>query len=199
MKGDPGPAKGINVAGWIVHQRQNRADGRLTDAQIADLDGLGMAWEDRADRIASWQRFFASAESFFRTHGHLNVPHHQPTHRDFTKDLDTLYTWLRRQRAARAGGTLSEEQIAALDAIGMRWTATPARDQAWMTALEQVKEFHSSHGHFPRGTGGGTASEVRRLMKWLHYQRSLYTQGILRPERARMLTDIGYDLSSTRD
>lgn len=199
MKGDPAPAKGVRVAGWIVHQRQKREKDLLTEAQIADLDALGMAWEDRADRIANWKRFYAVAESFFRTHGHLNVPRNQPTHRDFTKELDALYTWLRRQRAARTDGTLSEDQIAALNAIGMQWTATPARDTRWMTALEQVKEFHSRHGHFPRGTGKGTSPEFRKLTKWLQYQRSLYTQGKLRPDRARMLTDIGYDLSPARD
>ena len=78
-----------------------------------------MYWGNRNDR--QWNEGYQEAKRYFDACGDLKVPV------DYVSpDGYALGKWVKRQRYARlspekSGAVLTEERIAKLDAIGMRW------------------------------------------------------------------------------
>ena len=92
---------------------------------------IGMYWGNRNDR--QWNEGYQEAKRYFEAHGDLKVPV------DYVSpDGYALGKWVKRQRYTRqnpekSGAVLTEERIAKLDEIGMRWEnrkqATEASEQ----------------------------------------------------------------------
>ena len=87
--------------------------------QIARLDSIGMVWGNRNDR--QWNQGYQEAKRYFEAHGDLRVPVNYVSPEGYA-----LGKWVKRQRYTRlnpekSGAVLTEERIAKLDEIGMRW------------------------------------------------------------------------------
>ncbi|WP_167828317.1 DEAD/DEAH box helicase [Streptomyces palmae] len=109
-------ADDYQLGDWLNTQRIKWRKKDLPLDQQAELDELGMVWDQQE---AKWQKALAAARAFHAEHGHLNVPHSYTT-----ADGIKLGSWILHQRQLRSGikqGGISEERIAALDALGMRW------------------------------------------------------------------------------
>ncbi len=113
---------GLSLGVWLVTQRRVREgqiQGNLTEQQIARLDSIGMVWGNRNDR--QWNEGYQEAKRYFDAHGDLNVPD------DYVSPCGyNLGNWVKRQRYTRHNpekscAVLTEERIAKLDEIGMRW------------------------------------------------------------------------------
>ena len=113
---------GLSLGVWLVTQRRVREgqiQGNLTEQQIARLDSIGMVWGNRNDR--QWNEGYQEAKRYFDAHGDLNVP------ADYVSPCGyNLGNWVKRQRYTRQNpekscAVLTEERIAKLDEIGMRW------------------------------------------------------------------------------
>lgn len=199
------PVGGIDVGGWLALQRRRRSQGDLSDAEIADLDKLGMVWVADLGKTVRyvnqhtprWNRMFGLAERFAAKHGHLDVPSQSASGPDVDPEVKSLYQWLNRQRELRALGTLADERIAALDGIGLDWDRQDKKSAKWQTKFDEVRRFHDVHGHFDMRhahDGYGDAKELMSLYKWLVHQRRLHREGELADDRARKLVDIGFDM-----
>lgn len=107
---------------WLVTQRRVREgqiQGNRTEQQIARLDSISMVWGNRNDR--QWNEGYQEAKRYFDAYGDLNVPADYVSPGGYN-----LGNWVKRQRYARLNSekscaVLTEERIAKLDAIGMRW------------------------------------------------------------------------------
>ena len=128
-------ADGYTLGTWLNLKRRQYAKGRLSKESIDALETLGMAWNPTEDK---WQNMFAEAEQYFNAHNNLNVPR---TYK--TANGNKLYFWLSKQRSDRKKGTLSEEKIAKLDSIGMRWE--DKSEVVWETGLEHLQSYLNSH------------------------------------------------------
>lgn len=137
-------ADGIWLSKWLNEQRQiyigNRGKKKLTEEQTARLEELGMVWENRNQLIRSeaWNRQFGNVQAFYRKNGHLNIP----------SDYDNgngkyLADWIGRQRALKAKGKLSEEQVELLESVGMVW----AIDDPWKIGFAHAKEYYAANGN----------------------------------------------------
>ncbi|MEV4441334.1 Helicase associated domain protein [Streptomyces sp. NPDC049577] len=107
---------GHRTGAWINTQRLKYRNGELTDQQLREWDEIGLFWEPREAR---WQRMYAAAVAFHAEHHHLKVPHAH-----VTADGLRLGSWILHQRQLRSGikpGGITQQRIALLDAIGMRW------------------------------------------------------------------------------
>ena len=83
------------------------------------LDSIGMVWGNRNDR--QWNQGYQEAKRYFEAHGDLRVPVNYVSPEGYA-----LGKWVKRQRYTRlnpekSGAVLTEERIAKLDEIGMRW------------------------------------------------------------------------------
>lgn len=85
-----------------------------------------MVW---AIRGQEWELRLSAAQAFYAEHGHLNVP---KDYRSPGREGFGLGAWPSKQRRLRRARQLGEEEIAALDALGMTWDP---RGEAWEEGL----------------------------------------------------------------
>lgn len=172
---------GANLSVWIVRQRAQYKNGKLTSEQIAKLGAIGMAWEF-AD---AWEIGFSHAKEYAGQNGDLLVPV------DFVcADGYKLGNWVANQRSNRNGGVkyrqLSDVQIERLESIGMVWNTS---EYAWNKAYEFAVRFYSQNGHMrvPRGT----RIDGVDLQSWVCEQRKNFKKGKLTQEKILKLVAIG--------
>ena len=179
---------GVQLANWISNMRMNRRNGirnaYLTDERIKALDDLGMCWEV-LDYL--FERNYAAAVEYHRTHGNLDVP---AAYVD--PDGVKLGAWLRRLCRIRAGktqrGRLTEEQIARLDALGMIWGNR--NDLQWEKGYAHAAEYVRQNRRLP-GSPSYVCADGYKLGGWVADQREKYRAGKMKPERKQRLDIIG--------
>ncbi|HEY5234430.1 MAG TPA: Helicase associated domain protein, partial [Verrucomicrobiae bacterium] len=179
---------------WVSNQRQKRKLNKLTPERLSLLNGIGFVWEDVERGV--WEERFQELAEFKAKQGHCDVPVVYPENSKlgwFTKNM----------RAARKKGTLFDEKIAKLDAIGFAWVSarksTPPQMReaiqepimaSWKKFFDELVAYKKMHGNcdVPVKWKGNP-----QLGGWAAAQRSLRKSGKLHPERERMLNEIGFD------
>ena len=112
-------ATGEKLGCWVANQQWAYQKEKLSDDQIMRLERIGMYWGNRNDR--QWNEGYQEAKRYFEAHGDLKVPVDYVSTGGYA-----LGKWVKRQRYTRHNpekscAVLTEERIARLDAIGMRW------------------------------------------------------------------------------
>lgn len=107
-------ADGYCLGLWIKLKRQQYKRGTLSDQRIHDLERIGMRWNTAAGH---WQEMFEEAKKYYELNGNLKVP---PAYK--TSDGYDLNIWLNNLK--RRQDHLSDEQVMALNDIGMKWRNT---------------------------------------------------------------------------
>ena len=141
--------------------------------EVSDCRQLFQQLEDAL--FASWEEMYGYAQSYYETCGNLEVPSHYRT-----EDGYSLGRWIQTQRQVRAGktyGTLTEERIQLLDAIGMVWDGV--RDAAWDKALQEARAYYAQHGNLNVKQDTVTPSGFR-LGAWIGRLRLYRKRGICR-------------------
>ena len=138
---------------------------------------------------ASWEIMYSYAEAYFKQFGNLEIPR-----RYSTEDGYSLGSWLFIQRkvySKKCPGILTAEQIAKLDAIGMRWEAYS--DMAWEKYIAICKKYYSEHGDLD--IPAATTIDGIAIGRWLSQLRNSRNVGInrasLTEERIKELDSLG--------
>ena len=147
---------GLSLGVWLVTQRRVREgqiQGNLTEQQIARLDSIGMVWGNRNDR--QWNEGYQEVRRYFDAHGDLNVPAGY-----VSPDGYNLGNWVKRQRYTRHNpdkscAVLTEERIAKLDEIGMRWEKADSRTHRLKMAQEPKRKSENLNVSADHKTGEG--------------------------------------------
>ena len=130
-------AAGERLGQWVASQQWAYPKGKLTDEQVERLNRIGMYWGNRNDR--QWNEGYQEAKRYFDAHGDLNVPAEYVSPGGYN-----LGNWVKRQRYTRHNpekscAVLTEERIAKLDTIGMRWEkSNPKRSSGQAVQAETV-------------------------------------------------------------
>ena len=131
-------AAGERLGQWVASQQWAYPKGKLTDEQVERLNRIGMYWGNRNDR--QWNEGYQEAKRYFDAHGDLNVPINYVSPNGYA-----LGKWVKRQRYTRqnpekSGAVLTEERIAKLDEIEMRWeTRNPKSQKSCLKLKEKVE------------------------------------------------------------
>lgn len=132
----------LSLGAWITTQRRIRRGnhaGVLSEERIAQLDAIGMIWENKQE--LHWERCFERAQHYAQTHGDLDVP---VTYR--TEDGFALGRWVARMRQLKANGAgaqMTPERAARLDTLGMIWDRV---SYAWEKHYLAAMQYYLSHG-----------------------------------------------------
>ena len=131
-------AAGERLGQWVESQQWAYPKGKLTEEQVERLSRIGMYWGNRNDR--KWNEGYQEAKRYFDAHGDLNVPAEYVSPGGYN-----LGNWVKRQRYTRqnpekSGAVLTEERIAKLDAIGMRWESRIPKSQKSCLKLKEKVE-----------------------------------------------------------
>ena len=185
----------------IRAEKENRNQSR-----IRRLTEIGMIWTG----TSPWQKKWNLARRYYEEHGDLNIPQNY-----VTEDGVWLGKWVYLQREIyrrqcknpeagketaggpdektdeKTAGKLTEEQIRALESVGMDWLQPGER--AWENAFRKAEAYYRKHRHL--NVEKGFASEDGfRLDLWLKRQRKQYRDGsgkVLTADRIARLEGVG--------
>ena len=105
---------GYPLGSWIMAMRdakENRHHRFLTDAQIAELESLGMYWS-RLDEI--WDENFLLVRQYYEQHGNIDVPKRY-------ENGAKIRQWLRANRDQVVAGTIKKSRLEKLKSFGDAW------------------------------------------------------------------------------
>lgn len=159
---------GIKLGSWITNLRNYRKNGAqsnyLTEERITALDEIGMVW-DVPDML--WERNYAAARDYYAEHGNLDVPISYVTADGFKLGL-----WLSNLRNVYHDRSksyrLTDEQVEALNAIGMVWVFR--FDRAWEKGYAYLQAYYEENGNSDVPTMY-VANDGYRLGAWVCDQR----------------------------
>ena len=168
---------GCKLGYWISHLRQKKDS--LTDEQIRRLDAIGMVWDTEQFKFDEGLRH---AKQYYAENGNLNVKA-----KYICEDGFGLGTWLNLKRRQYVKGALGEENIAALNSIGMLWNPT---EDLWMQMYAEAMRYYLAHGDL-NVSRDYTTPDGRGLCRWLDKQKLDHQNGKLSKEHYDKLTLIG--------
>lgn len=64
--------KGKSLTLWLSRQRSQKSAGKLSEEQIASLDGLGIDWLTPTER--NWENHYESVATYYHRNGTLDIP-----------------------------------------------------------------------------------------------------------------------------
>ena len=172
---------------WIQVQRQ-AYNGKgtyiqLSKEKIEKLEQIGMVWNVNE---SNYTKMYEFAKEYYEEHGNLLLPHQYMIN---GKDLSS---WIKEKRKSYKKGTLSEEQIEQLEAIGMIWDV---RQYQWENMYQQAQEYYNEHGNLSI-----TPKVNKKLYQWLKIQRKLYMEdGKLTEQQKELLSIIEIDQEAKKD
>jgi len=102
---------------WLNNQRRLQRSLKLSHDRVNRLEEVGVLWEPQA---AVWEQRFQELRTFKKDRGHCDVPQSYP-------ENPSLGTWLSNQRQFRRRGTLSQDRIGQLEALGVVWNQSPQK------------------------------------------------------------------------
>ncbi|MEU7109762.1 Helicase associated domain protein [Streptomyces sp. NPDC046215] len=152
-------AYGYHLGTFITGQRTARRQGTLTEDWIAELDALGMIWDDHE---ATWQGHLTTVIAYQAEHGHLAIPAQEPGGQ-----------FLIDQRALARKNRLTPERQAQLTALDPHWTLPHGPD--WHRKYHLLKR-HIEAGRDPAALRRDTIIEEAKVGSWLHRQHVLWDQ-----------------------
>lgn len=173
--------EGVKLGIWLNKVRMEYKRGRLSQAQQAQLEALGVVWEPEVLRRESWEHFFALLEDYVVCNGTFPPATYQ------TEAGVKLGIWLSNQKQDRKNGALAPDRLQKLEALGVIWDVP---EQAWMDRYRQAEAYFQCHGHlcpYQRRNAPLPAG----LSQWLTAQRKAKQAGKLSPEKSRMLESVG--------
>jgi len=179
--------KGLKIGGWIRRQRLLRkgktTGAKLTQEQIARLDGIGMVWKTKPEQL--WEKGYAEAAAYYEAYGNLNVPVSYVSPSGYK-----LGSWIA-DRREKGKEKHSKEQQQRLDKLGMIWV----KPNPWEVRYRLAQEYYEAHGNL--NIPSKYRAEGVWLAKWVNEQKQIYAgkrKGkTLREDQVLRLTEIGID------
>ena len=177
----------FSLGSWCSARRTERNAGKLSEEHIIALDALGFEWDPAQ---VDFQRGLDVLEQFAKREGHTRIP------RDVTEVFNgedfKLGWWCDYRRKQWRRGTLSAENIAALDALGFIWDSAESDFQYGLGALAQFvkREGHARVKHRHKETIDGVNFN---LGTWCASRRKEWKAGKLAEERIAALDAHGFE------
>lgn len=168
------------LGAWVVRQRRNRKNGRLTIEQERRLNDAGFLWQVRTAKT-SWDTRYEELLQFREKYGRCDVPVRNP-------ENPSLGCWVASQRINRKRGKLSSDQETKLTEAGFIWQVGTAQ-KSWEARYSELLEFREAHGNC---NVPSHHSDNSALGFWVAAQRTNMRMGRLSSEQIRLLDDAGF-------
>lgn len=168
--------QGMELRAWLDKQRDRAAAGELGQSRRDALTALRMRWHDRPK---TFDEYCAALGAYRDKHGHLNI---EP---DPGTEAGHLGNWLIKIRIRRKMGHVPQEQIDALDALGVDWNCRQTNNDK--TDDRTKREPAGSDGTRPRRRSLSASSDTNTMPARDGRQAKL-ASGTIRAPRKRQTT-----------
>jgi hypothetical protein len=175
---------------WVETQRKCHKNNKLRLDRKIILDEVGFAWKPDGDHNFKqddklWHQQYEKVIEFKRTNGHCMVP--------FKYEQDKfLGKWVSHQRSIHKNNKIRPDRKDVLDKIGFVWkhvTLAARASTTWQKHYEKLVEFKQKKGHcmVPK-----RYEADKSLGRWVGTQRTDHKNNKMRPDRKRILDEIGF-------
>lgn len=177
----------INLGQWVISQRQNYGNNKISADKIKLLDKIGMKWEKK--NWFTWEYVYKLAKDYYKEHGDLLVPRNLIVNVEGT-DI-SLGNWIVNQRRSYKKKTLSSERIELLNEIGMKWedVKQTTDDKNWLILFKNVVEYYEENETTNISSDYEVLIENKsiNLNKWYTKQLYLCRNNKLSSERKKLI------------
>ena len=160
-------------------QRNKYKNGKLSAAQIKKLVALNIVWDIYEARWIIGYKYMCEYKQLYRNT--------MPLSDYMTDDGFALGVWAANQRSKRRSGSLSDERIKQLEAIGFIWEPNKAN---WQKHYAEAKKYYEHNGSISVSKTYVTDGGVR-LRYWIDTQKKAYKKGKLDNSQIKKLELIG--------
>lgn len=108
--------RNASLGSWIVTQRKNYSEDRLSNEQIAMLSRIGMEWIYTNNPDYVWDKNYNTVLDFYSRYKHLYIPINY-----VTKDGVRIGVWLYDRKLEYERNELSEDRKRKLDELDKTW------------------------------------------------------------------------------
>jgi hypothetical protein len=165
------------LGAWVNNQRQLEKTGEMPFDKKARLDNSGFIWDPLE---WSWQEQYRQLFAYRHEHGTATD--------NWPEDFNG---WMSSQRKRKEKGTLSNEKLAKLEAIGFVWSF---RDSVWQERVEGLCAYIEKHGN-----ADVPQREPSGLGAWLNTRRKEEKSGNLSHEKKAILEEMGVQWNPVGD
>ncbi|MFI3165989.1 MAG: helicase associated domain-containing protein, partial [Bacillota bacterium] len=170
---------GTQLGNWYRGVKSAYQQSSLSKERIAVLEQIGMQWTSVNER--AWQSFYAEAEKYFAENGNLIV------HLRYVNEHGIkLGVWVQTQRMNYKKNTLSKNQIAQLNQIGMSWHQFQNK---WNTGYEYAKAYYAENDNINVPLDY-ISDDGYKLGVWILSQRNKYKANKLKKIEISKLEDL---------
>jgi superfamily II DNA or RNA helicase len=170
------------LGSWVQLQRARIKRGDLIEEQIKLLDDLGFTWRFR-DK-GTWEDRLAEVVAYKAKHGDCDIPTIFPENPKLGRFVNAM-------RTQRNRGTLSQDRIVRLDAVGFVWESTRG-DGDWHRYFQELLNYKNQHGD---SVVPSIWPANQKLANWVGRQRQAKKAGKLDEEKVRLLEANGFKWS----
>ena len=171
---------------WLVHQRSQHNVGKLREEKVEELDAaFGDDWKTTKRSVLTFEQNLQRMKAFIQANGNV------PTRRQKDADGVKLGVWVHNRRKEYREGVLTEERIAALEAV-LQWSWVSEHDNmcSFEDNVELLKEFVQETGRLPSAREKGLEPERINLGRWVVVRRMEKREGKLSPEKVAALEGV---------
>ncbi len=175
---------GFKLGDWLYRKRVDNQLGKLSKERYNALTEIGVDLTITDD----WDEKMKLVEAYYAEHGNADIP------AGYVVEGVWLNLWYAKQRRIVLGqqkGSLSNEQLKRLEAVGMKLGLTK-KEELWQRYYEQLKAYYDEHGNIDINASHNT--EIGRTVgHWLVTQRKYRTEGKLTEKQINMLDALGME------
>ena len=182
--------KDYKLGAWLSRQRLDYNNNELSQERIDLLNQRNMIWDCSINYNEMFENGFKYLEKYVKLYGNALVPE------EFVIDDFTLGRWINSQRRKyknylvpgtnKSCGTLTNEQVKRLEALGMVWDVL---ENQWDIGYEKFKKYVKTNKHSVISVG--CVFEDFPLGTWICHRRADYKKGKLSKEQIDSLEKLG--------
>jgi len=169
---------------WISNQRADYKKNVLSEEKIKQLEQInGWYWNVDGEFEKEWIESLNNLKKYIEENNKL------PPQHDKDKNINSLASWIGKQRKNYKKNDLSEEKIKQLEQINSwYWDGNNEIEKEWTEKLNNLKKYVEENNNLP--SFNDTDKNIKSLAKWISQQRINYKQKKLSDEKIKQLDQI---------
>ena len=190
-------ASGCKSNQWLKNQRKRFKLGKMTEEQKQRLEEAGFTVDVQTVKTDKWYGKYEKAKAYYEENGAgcwSGMRNLLP---------DEIRGWVAYQKRLLSEGGLDDARKHLLNEIGIREVRkknpgvnVQTNDITWFIRLEEVKNYRSVYGTWPKQYGSDNANA---LFYWLYKNKRKMKNGLLPPDKAKALQNVlGMDIPEER-